>query len=923
MVPNPTPAIPIAPTALMQASPVAGIAVPTAPRSLRVAQSRTYPGVQHSPKELQIRTDLFDLQPPRGPSAKEAQPIRTTGHRPSVPRNDDLAERRIPGADTNGQKLNRTSPYAKQNTEGAWQDRRESVFLDRRRSSMVSTKSSEPYTPAPAQTPSSAPASAADPSSNAVGNPDAPRKPVLVLRTLPARSYPVIDDASESDSGDDLNNEYFEAEIKKTEDELEANTKLGLGELFFMEPLPLSVSRFAPYIEFSYETTGHQPLAAFERCVVASPRSTTPDAIRHTSAVKQKRSKSRPTSPNPKAGEEHLQSKPPIPGKVLLPESLVLKSTDDEHAALTDSKSAELNGESCRQILEPRSNSDQTTSMHKRPLIERFEESDDDIQTEEERIQSLQAVRRMMQTPPLEHTPRFDVKPWHAIESLSDSFQPDPLITAHLKANKQISSTRRAREITTEQQRWRDRYLAYRLWTDLSDDAICIKSRDAFVKKQREDDAHAAKAVTAPSITENKPESSRRTGSRFATEHDIERVLRESELEAQVSRDKDTSNPNTGSSVSKEADIPDMAWDEEEWLENQFVETNHIVPFERSFARLEFGEPVDNFTEEESAIFERTYLEVPKQWGKIAEALPFRDYKACIQHYYLVKHSSNIKEKLKKQPKRRKRARGVKPKSSALMTDLDRVEDVDNSQDTDATDRRRPRRAAAPTWEFQETLGSESKGASPAATPSRKVLATPKAEGDSKSDAPPAKKRTRVARDKTKQARSNQVIAAAPPAISNVQPGSMVTTNIAPAPAEWHTRPSSILPYPPSEAVMTPKQSLQHSQQVQQPSPVCLVTPSLTDVAVNSAIQKLVSSPSKVVTNFDKAGSTTPSNMELTPPDRRASSTTSSYWSVPEQTEFPTMLAHFGTDWQAIAKFMGTKTHIMVCDLFGSSLKTQ
>lgn len=38
----------------------------------------------------------------------------------------------------------------------------------------------------------------------------------------------------------------------------------------------------------------------------------------------------------------------------------------------------------------------------------------------------------------------------------------------------------------------------------------------------------------------------------------------------------------------------------------------------------------------------------------------------------------------------------------------------------------------------------------------------------------------------------------------------------------------------------------------------------------------------------------------------------SSYWSVPEQTDFPKLLSQFGTDWHGIAKHMTTKTHIMV-----------
>lgn len=43
-----------------------------------------------------------------------------------------------------------------------------------------------------------------------------------------------------------------------------------------------------------------------------------------------------------------------------------------------------------------------------------------------------------------------------------------------------------------------------------------------------------------------------------------------------------------------------------------------------------------------------------------------------------------------------------------------------------------------------------------------------------------------------------------------------------------------------------------------------------------------------------------------------AKESTSSYWSVPEQQEFPTLLEYYGTNWHAIANIMTSKTHIMV-----------
>ena len=47
--------------------------------------------------------------------------------------------------------------------------------------------------------------------------------------------------------------------------------------------------------------------------------------------------------------------------------------------------------------------------------------------------------------------------------------------------------------------------------------------------------------------------------------------------------------------------------------------------------------------------------------------------------------------------------------------------------------------------------------------------------------------------------------------------------------------------------------------------------------------------------------------------------TTSSYWSVAEQADFYKLIRHFGTNWQAIAAIMKTKTHIMVCEAVPSS----
>lgn len=55
-----------------------------------------------------------------------------------------------------------------------------------------------------------------------------------------------------------------------------------------------------------------------------------------------------------------------------------------------------------------------------------------------------------------------------------------------------------------------------------------------------------------------------------------------------------------------------------------------------------------------------------------------------------------------------------------------------------------------------------------------------------------------------------------------------------------------------------------------------------------------------------------PRRLKTTAPPQVRVNGISSYWSVPEQTDFPKYIAHFGTEFWAIAMHMGTKTETMV-----------
>ena len=332
--------------------------------------------------------------------------------------------------------------------------------------------------------------------------------------------------------------------------------------------------------------------------------------------------------------------------------------------------------------------------------MEILEESESEQESEiiEPTEDDIQAVRKKMKTPPLSSLPNFSCKRWDQDAEFLKTLESDPAVEAFIRNKIAETQARRRKEQEEEGQCWKKRYLDYRRWTDFSQDPTAVRSREKFAKSREKRAAETAAILTSAPASGSKPEPQRRTASRFATDHEFERVLRESEQEARETKEREERYARAQTASAKEAKIPDMCWDEDERLEKAFTDRSHLVPFERSFTILEFGEPIDNFTEEENEIFEKAYLETPKQWGKIAEALPQRDYKACIQHYYLVKRSTQLKEKVKKQPKRRKKAapKGAKPKSNALMVDIvSREEGEDGAELENGSERRRPRRAAA------------------------------------------------------------------------------------------------------------------------------------------------------------------------------------------------------------------------------------
>uniref|UniRef100_A0A8H7NDE8 SANT domain-containing protein n=1 Tax=Bionectria ochroleuca TaxID=29856 RepID=A0A8H7NDE8_BIOOC len=342
------------------------------------------------------------------------------------------------------------------------------------------------------------------------------------------------------------------------------------------------------------------------------------------------------------------------------------------------------------------------------------EGDDDETESEDEAYLDPAATRRYNVTPPIDGLPQPTVGPWHEdsdyLASLDADTGMEDFILGHLE-DMHITKTK---ETTQGQQAYADSYTKYLKFT-LSTDPVAAKSRDKFSV------SGPSTEVAGLATPEPKPEG-RTSGRRFASERDLERVLQASMREEDERRERELRAQKEKYRSEKEAVIPDMYWDAEDKARVQFYDRSGFVNQSELASAWHVLPPVNNFTEQEVELFEKRYLEVPKQWGRIAETIPHRDFGTCIQYYYLMKKELKLKEKLRRQPKRRKKGRG-KQRSSALVSELGNGEpetEENHENGENGESRRRPRRAAAPTWGFEQPPNTESENGTPASTPGRR-----------------------------------------------------------------------------------------------------------------------------------------------------------------------------------------------------------
>lgn len=534
------------------------------------------------------------------------------------------------------------------------------------------------------------------------------------------------------------------------------------------------------------------------------------------------------------------------------------------------------------------------------------EEDDDETESEDDAYVNVEQVRQYMATPPLDSLPDFGTRPWMTDRDLILSLDTDSLVDEFVAQHLNNFHLSHSAEQEREKKAYADRYLDYLDFTN-SSDPVAVKSRDKF-------------SVTAPVVErtgaitpESKPEG-RGGGRRFATERDLERVLEASMREDEERKERESRMQKEKYRSDKEAVIPSMYWTEEEKERDHYIDRSGFVPQDRLVAAWHVLPPVNNFTAQETELFEKRYLELPKQWGKVAEAIPHRDFGTCIQYYYLMKKELNLKEKLKKQPKRRKKGGRGKQRSSALVSELGNgdAETEDNQETGENGERKRPRRAAAPTWGFEQPA-TDTDSATPTAASRRGPSAAAKVDQPDKVDG--RKGRRKAAKDKEPKVPKPAQPLAAGPAPPNAKrsrsnsraPNVEFQANIAP---DLHRLP---LPYeqamPAGIQPPFPVQQQQPMQSMEQ-RPQSIPPTSISEVMAPPSLrpEPPQQPPQPAMTTFNLASQQIPLQNE-----RKVQQQTSSYWSVSESNDFPQLLRAFGSDWLAIATHMGSKTAIMVC----------
>lgn len=522
-------------------------------------------------------------------------------------------------------------------------------------------------------------------------------------------------------------------------------------------------------------------------------------------------------------------------------------------------------------------------------------EDDEEMDYMRETSTSPRLTKPRLHTPPIDSLPFLingPLTPFSEIGDLQEDLEQQQAVEAFLIEKLTRRHGRLRFEDENIKETFAERYKPWRMSVEDYEDA-----------RRAEDNVADPSMVDDMPIPAPTPSIVGRRG-RIISDQGIEEVIKISQetaaREERVRREREASVyvPPETFNPEREAVVPDMLnrYDAQTFM---YTDTNNLVDPEYALEALCFVPKPDDFTTAEHETFLYNYLLYPKRFGMIAEAIKDRDFRDCVQHYYLTKRSVKYKDqeaafmKTKRGKRLANQLRGLqRPRATGLMSTFDGIAEPEQ-QSIALTEKGRPRRAAAPT--FGDAPDAES--STPAATPARRGAAASKENtgGIMSSEKPTARRPRAPGKDKPGRKPKTQLLAAAPrPSPQKSLPENARGVSKEPA-MDSGPRTDDLE----SAQLLAGLSSGQpYKMQVYQQQHTEWPTGEPPSISMDQIPQHV---PQR-------------SQDQLPPPQPKASAApqTSSYWSVPEQQDFYNLVRHFGTNWQAIAATMKTKTHIMV-----------
>ena len=522
------------------------------------------------------------------------------------------------------------------------------------------------------------------------------------------------------------------------------------------------------------------------------------------------------------------------------------------------------------------------------PKMEESEKLQIDIETSFEPL----PIRFRKQTPPVESLPFLASGPPTPFSEIGDLQQGSDFFET-VKSRIEDKEAIQRGQVALEHGKAKEIFAKlYRPWR--------MKNLELEDQEKASADATPTPAPTeVPSALISGPTSisGRRVRSTINTTNvDMEAVLEQSRKTFEDEEEKRNNQlAETGPNFDKEAIIPDMLSIYES-VNFAFNDQNNLVASELTLETLDFFPPQDDFSAEEHNKFVEQYILCPKKWGTIAQVIPGRDYQDCVQHYYLTKGRYLYKEKEKAFLRIRKGRKGPRgPQGRAKSSNLIPLYDGNNEPDpaTAVTETGRPKRTAAPI--FGSTGDVEP--STSATTPIRRNLTNTKsdASGEPASEKP---KRTRGAGPKEKGTKRGK------PTLLPAASG--------PSPQKGEKEG-------PRARSREPKNEIDPQIEELEGAHVLAGLQSSHNVvtAGNQPVlgESWISRPSVSINTQVQAHKPQQPSFEpqlQIPHQSGGQPVTSSYWSVPEHKDFKNLLGYHGTNWQAIADSMKTKTVTMV-----------